>query len=263
MADHARNLDPEQSRGVHEESARRLPPWLITYSDLVTLLLTFFVLLMSMSSLDPVKFTKASSSLKSAFGIQTRSAPGDASAPILPAQPQLPITPFQVDMTAKVYQPLKTQLEKRELAPQVEVINQDLETVILRLGEHLLFKPGSDELEIGSDVLLISLAELINPLPVDIRIEGHTDDKEIQAGQSIDSWELSMTRAAAVARFFESHKLFKLDRLSAIGYGPERPIVPNTNIENRARNRRVDFVLRTRLPSGTTPASAKRSAFPL
>jgi chemotaxis protein MotB len=263
MADHLPNQEPEQSQSVHEQSARRLPPWLITYSDLVTLLLTFFVLLMSMSSLDPVKFNQASSSLKSAFGIQIRSDPSNASSPVLPAQPQLPITPFQVDMNARVYQPLRTQLEKRELAQQVEVINQDKETVILRIGEHLLFKPGSDKLEVGSDALLISLAELINPLPVDLRIEGHTDDKESQDGQTIDSWDLSMARAASVARFFETHKLFELERISAIGYGPKRPVVPNTNRENRARNRRVDFVLRTRLPSGTAPASAKRSAFPL
>jgi chemotaxis protein MotB len=205
----------------------------------------------------------ASSSLKSAFSPQTRSAPSDASTPVLPAQPPFSITGFQVDMNAKVYQPLKTQLEKRELTQAVEVINQNKETVILRIGEHLLFKPGSDKLEVGSDTLLISLAELINPLPVNLRIEGHTDDKEIQAGQSIDSWELSMARAVSVARFLENHKLFRLDRISAIGYGQKRPVVPNTNRENRARNRRVDFVLRAKLPSGTTPASAKRSAFPL
>ncbi len=263
MAEHPRNLESEQKLSVHEQSARRLPPWLITYSDLVTLLLTFFVLLMSMSSLDPVKFTQASSSLKSAFGIQTRSTPNDTSAPVLPAQPRLPITPVQVDMNTKVYQPLRVQLEKRELTQQVEAINQDKETVILRIAEHLLFKPGSDELEDGSDKLLISLAEIINPLPVDLRIEGHTDDRELQTGLSIDRWELSMARAASVARFFETHKLFNLDRLSAIGYGPNRPVVPNTNRENRARNRRVDFVLRANLPSGTTPASVKRSAFPL
>lgn len=250
-------------KSVHEESAGRLPPWLITYSDLVTLLLTFFVLLMSMANLDPVKFTKASSSLKSAFGFQARPDQVEFAVPLLPTSPKTTYQPVIAELTKKIHQQLKTQLDKLELDRQVKTILSDQETIIVRINDHLLFEPASAELKADASALLEKMAQIIGPLQVDLRIEGHTDNSEMAGNAFSDNWALSVARAVAVARFYHLKKLLDLDRIGAIGYGDTRPVVPNTDRHNRALNRRVDFVLRANLPSGTSPASKQRSTIPL
>lgn len=239
------------------------PMWMITYSDMVTLLLTFFVLLLSMASLDPVAFTEASSSLKEAFGTFNKPASIEFALPILPAPPANKYTPLQQAMTTKLYERIKSQLELQKLNEQVEAVQKDSDTIILRVNESLLFKRGQSQIPLTAYPTLRSLADLIRPLPMKLLVEGHTDDVQI-SDNPVGNWNLSVERAVAVMRFFWQGNLLDIERMSAVGYGPNKPLVPNTDDASRAKNRRVDFVLRLdRLPEDGQPATRNRNNVPL
>ena len=257
------SLQPEETKKKKKsDAAPGAPAWMVTYSDLVTLLLTFFVLLMSMANLDPVRFTEASSSLKDAFGVHARPAHVEFAIPILPAPPKTKYLPVPTEMTTKIYRELKTKIDKLELGKDMEAVQQDSDTIILRVNDTVLFEPGDPNISPQSYPTLRRVADIIRPLPMTLRIEGHTDDHLVDQSP-LTNWDLSISRAVSVARFFEQGSLLPLDRMSAIGYGSDRPIVPNTSEENRALNRRVDFVLHVNDVSGTGPATREASKVPL
>jgi len=234
------------------------PMWMTTFSDLVTLLLTFFVLLLSMASTDPVKFVQAKTSIKDAFGWRTTAAPKQYSLPIIPSPPAAKFSPIPQEMVSKYYKKIKTDIELTRLNDQVDLIKKDKDTIILRINDTILFDPGKTTLNPASYPLLRKVADIIRPLPMLMRIEGHTDDRTVRGGGS-SNWEISVGRAVSVMRFYNRGKLFSMDRMSAVGYGRTRPVVPNTSAKNRAKNRRVDFVLR----SNKIPNQAKHSVRPI
>ena len=98
-----KQVQQEQKREKKQECPAGAPAWMVTYSDLVTLLLTFFVLLLSMASMDPVKFLQASTSMQEAFGIYNQPLHSDFAIPILPSQPVTPYTPVLQMSVQKVY----------------------------------------------------------------------------------------------------------------------------------------------------------------
>ena len=237
-----------------EEAAAELkcpagaPLWMVTYSDLVTLLLTFFVLLLSMANMDPVKFNAATQSMREAFGMHTEQAQIDFSLPVIPSRPKTEFLPINPEQTSKIYNRVKAQIESMKLGQDVETIKMDSDTLILRIKDPILFETGSAELHPDSYPLLRKISDIIRPIPADVRIEGHTDDTPA-GSDPLANWNLSTDRAIAVMRFFKQGDLLALERLSAVGFGSDKPALPNTSRENRAINRRVDFVLRLKNPS--------------
>jgi chemotaxis protein MotB len=233
-----------------------LPIWMATYSDLVTLLLTFFVLLLSMASLDPIKFVQAKTSIKESFGWSTRSAPVPYSIPILPSPPKSTFTPLPQQAPIQYFKRVKTDLILTKLDAKVEALPKDNDSIILRINESVLFEEGKTTLAPASYPILRKMADIIQPLPMTMRIEGHTDSTPV-AGGKMSNWDLSVARAVAVMSFYQRGGHFPLDRMSAAGYGETRPVVPNTSKENMAQNRRVDFILRSDRPveqeNTTTP----------
>lgn len=252
----------EEEKAVEEckqekcECAVGAPAWMVTYSDLVTLLLTFFVLLLSMASMDPVRFTEASSSLKDAFGMHNIPAHVDFAIPVLPATPKSKFTPIQQEMTVKMYEKVKSQLDKLKMSNDVAIIKKDSDTIILRINDNILFKPGQSKITPIAYPALRNISNIIRPLPMSLRIEGHTDNTKI-SNLDIDNWDLSMDRAVSVLRFYIQSDMLPLDRMSAIGYGQDRPISTNTTEEGRGQNRRVDFILRlSNAPDKKAPRGA-------
>jgi len=212
------------------------PEWMVTYSDMVTLLLTFFVLLLSMASMDQIKFNQAAGSLRGAFGVFGGQDEQQISQPTI-----VEIAPIQDDLVQRTYTRIMTQMNRLRLDQSIEVV-KDRGAVILRINDAVLFEPGSDQLKDVSHPVLRKVAGLIEPLPLQARIEGHTDNIPF-ARSDMSNWELSVMRSIAVLRFFQEDELLPLDRMSAVGYGDQHPIVPNDTPENRAKNRRVEFVL--------------------
>ncbi len=211
------------------------PLWMVTFSDMMTLLLTFFVLLLSMATLDQVKFTQAAGSLSDAFGIGILAS--STQSEIAPPQ-VVSHVPIDDDFTSRVYRRLRTQLRELKLDRKIELV-KDRGAVVLRVDESILFSSGQSALAPAADPILRKVAELVRPLPMNVKIEGHTDD----IGDDMQNWELSVARAVSVLRFMAGNQLLPLPRISATGYGAHRPLFPNLSERERVLNRRVEFVL--------------------
>lgn len=230
-----------------EECPVGAPLWMVTFSDLVTLLLTFFVLLLSMASMDPVKFVQAKTSIKDAFGWRTTAAPVKYSIPILPSPPKADFTPIPRESKIQYFKRIKTDLEMTKLMEQVDAIERDNDSIVLRINDSVLFDEGKSTLNPSSYPLLRKVADIVRPLPMIMRIEGHTDNTPTSS-TNLSNWDLSVARAVSVMRFYNRGKLFSIDRMAAVGYGSTRPAFSNADQENRIKNRRVDFVLRSNRP---------------
>lgn len=238
------------------------PAWMVTYSDLVTLLLTFFVLLLSMASMDPRKFLSATTSIKDAFGLHKTSTHMDFNIPILPPVPDTKFTPVQQELTVKMFERIKAELEKLETGESIEAIMKDSDTILLRVKDSILFKPGQSKITTIAYSSLRNIANIVRPLPMTMRIEGHTDSTPV-SNLPIDNWNLSMDRATSVLRFFTKSDLLPLDRMAAVGYGPDRPVADNETAEGKAQNRRVDFVLRLNTEKDRSTGQALPGRIPL
>lgn len=252
----------EEQKESCPECPKGAPAWMTTYSDLVTLLLTFFVLLLSMASMDPVRFTEASSSLKDAFGMHNEPAHVEFAIPVLPSPPITPYSPIQQQTTQKVYEKIKSQIDSRRLDNNVGVINNDDESIILRINDSVLFGRGESRISPKSYSILRTIADIIRPLPMDLRIEGHTDDIPVSESK-LSNWDLSVDRSVAVMRFFTQSDLMPLDRMSSVGYGPNRPVVPNRDELSRSKNRRVDFLLKLQSNKSKSQLASPQGTVPL
>lgn len=252
----------EEKSEKKEECPAGAPAWMTTYSDLVTLLLTFFVLLLSMASMDPVRFTEASSSLKDAFGIHKEPAHVDFAIPVLPSPPISQYSPIQQQVTQKVYEKVRSQIDSLRLSNNIGVIKNDDESIILRISDSVLFAQGESRIAPQAYSILRTVADIIRPLPMDLRIEGHTDDQKISESQ-YGNWDLSVSRAVSVMRFFTQSDLMPLDRMSSVGYGKDRPVEPNADETSRAKNRRVDFFLRLRSNTSKSKVASPLKPVPL
>ncbi|PID72032.1 MAG: flagellar motor protein MotB [Desulfobulbus propionicus] len=227
-----------------EECPPGAPLWMTTFSDLVTLLLTFFVLLLSMASMDPVKFVQAKTSIKDTFGWRTTAAPKKFTIPVLPSPPESKFTPIPRETKMTYFKRVKNDLELTKLMDQVQAVQRDDDSIVLRIKDSILFDKGKTTLMPSSYPLLRKIADIVRPLPMTMRIEGHTDDTPTSL-PATTNWDISVARAVSVMRFYNRGQIFSIDRMAAVGYGPSRPLVANTSESNRAKNRRVEFILKS------------------
>lgn len=209
------------------------PMWIVTFSDMMTLLLTFFVLLLSMANMDQAKFQQAADSLAGAFGVMGSSDKTEVTIPRV-----VSFSPINDDFTAQVYRRLRTKMRELKLNKKIKLI-KDRGAVVLRIDESILFASGQKELNPDAHSVLRKVAELVRPLPLKLKIEGHTDNR----GDEMANWDLSVGRAVSVLRFLASNQLVSLDRMAATGYGSQKPLFPNNSEREQALNRRVEFVL--------------------
>ena len=219
-----------------KDPAPGAPAWMVTYSDMVTLLLTFFVLLLSMANMDSIKFNSAAGSLKGAFGVLGSSEKTPMTKPRV-----IEFAPIEDEYVNRLYQKVQTALSQLKLDRDIELV-KDRGAVVLRVKDSVLFESGEARVRAEAYPVLRKVAALLRPLPLNLRIEGNTDDLPL-GDSALTNWDLSVNRAVGVLKFFAGENLLSLRRMSALGYGAENPVVPNTTPEERALNRRVDFVL--------------------
>lgn len=256
--------EEEQENKKCPECEVGAPAWMVTFADMVTLLLTFFVLLVSMASMDRVKFSAAASSLNKAFGTGVgSSSQAEYKIQTISSPPSTQFAPIQSDSITKIQKRIETELKALNIQNFVELIQKDDDTIILRLDEAVLFQPDQSKVSPEAYPLLRQISDIIRPIPMRLRIEGHTDDTLPPKGARWDNWDLSIDRSVSVLRFFTKSNLLPLDRMSAAGYGQERPVVPNTSEQNRIKNRRVDFVLRANTKLGLGNNGTRAGEVPL
>ncbi|PLX84488.1 MAG: flagellar motor protein MotB [Desulfuromonas sp.] len=212
------------------------PLWMTTFSDLVTLLLCFFVLMLSMARLDKMKFEDAAGSLKGAFGVLKGGDKTD-----LPRPKVVDFVPIQDDFVTRVYKRVATEFNRLKIDRRIDLV-KDRGAVILRVNEAILFGSGQTRVKQEAYPVLRDIAGLIRNLPLHLRIEGHTDSIR-PTSKEMSNWDISVARAISVLKAFESEKLLPLDRMSAVGYGSQRPLAAGESPQEKALNRRVEFVL--------------------
>jgi len=207
------------------------PAWVVTFGDMMSLLLTFFVLLLSFSEVDAVKYRALSESLREAFGIHRGQTVFN--------NPQETQKESRKGTSGELFDSLKSIIPQS--FPGAMPNQRDGESTVVRVPGTLLFESGKATLKPEMLASLRTMVDLLKSKPgVVLQVEGHTDDVPISTVQFASNWELSASRAIAVIRFFMAEGI-PAERLSAAGYADSRPLVPNDGPENREVNRRVEF----------------------
>jgi chemotaxis protein MotB len=230
------------------------PAWMATFGDLMSLLLCFFVLLLSFATMDIIKFTQMVGSLQSAFGVQQEMIADFqtlSTSPIEFSKTQSSLTldiletptsgQSQADESRKLVTEIERVVRELDLAGAVEVENEE-RGVVLRVSGGLLFGSGGTEIHPDSEPLLSRIAEIASRISNQISIEGHSDDQQIRTERYPSNWHLAAGRAIATLEHLAERDGLERERMNAASYGPTRPLVPNDSEEARAANRRVEFV---------------------
>jgi len=204
--------------------------WLLTYADLITLLLGLFVILYAMSNIDKKKYSQWVAAFGGEFGSGK----------------------VEMENGGAIMSELTEELRVEKLLKQILQIDGknsslsisiDERGVTIHIQEELLFPSGESKLKGSSYTMLDSLSSALRKIPNDIRIEGHTDNIPIATAQFPSNWHLSVSRAMNTGYYLIERHKFNPEKLSVVGYGDGKPIAPNTTEKNRALNRRVDIVV--------------------
>ena len=232
-----RKVNIKKKEMVHMESAGMMR-WLLTYADMITLMLVFFIIIASISSQNVAKFKEVMVSIQKAFGILVGTdfpTTGTGGRGILKAENAVIKEQLIQDLTL-------TDVRKYIKEGNTRVF-QDERGLIISLSDKTLFPPGSAEIRPDKKQSLKLLSMLFKQIPNNIRIEGHTDNNPIKSSKYPSNWELSTARAVNVLKFFVVNCNINPKKISASGYGEYRPIASNSSEQGRALNRRVDIVI--------------------
>jgi chemotaxis protein MotB len=207
--------------------------YLITYADLITLLLGLFIILYAASNIDVLKYEKMITAMGSVFG-------NEASGKIVPIQSEAKI--FEISPYDKIKQDVNQLIKDNQYEANLR-LEENERGITIHILEDIIFPSGSAELNTNSKLVLSKLAAIIAVLPNDIRIEGHTDNIPISSGLFRSNWHLSVARALNTAYFLIDSEKLSPDKVSIVGYAEYRPMESNETKEGRATNRRVDLVI--------------------
>lgn len=200
--------------------------WMLTYSDMITLLFSFFVLLVGISQFDAVKFERVAKSLEKSVGNKTTEEEGIS----------LPV----------IYSNLHKIVNEEGLAEKAEV-SYSPRGVVIRFKGNVLFPTGSAELSKDTYTLFNKLAEEIKSKPYKVDVEGHTDSRPISTSLFPSNWELSSARASSVVRYLLNCQV-QPEKLRAVGFADTHPLRANYDENgndipaNQAYNRRVEII---------------------
>lgn len=259
--------DRKKAEEPQEEGS---PAWMNTYGDMVTLLLTFFVLLFSFSTVDAEKWEDIVNSLSGlkvvAIAAMDPNAPENTSelgegrfviTSSTPSPSETPTTSAQdtedggnvieiKERFEELYEKIKNHIETHDLGYILNVEYVDENTILLRMSDSAFFDPGEANIDEDAKVALDEVCEIIEDytdLIRLIRIEGHTDNVPISNAHFADNWELSMARADKVRKYVMNVTEIDPALLVACYFGEYHPVATNDTLEGRAKNRRVDFVI--------------------
>ena len=226
--------------------------WIVTFADMMTLLLVFFILLYTLADFEDQAYRKLIKSVLvfdgdgrqiSAIDIATRK--GRNPEPLQVVENMLGLssasTPIE-NLRPAIFTDLESLVEHSNLSTSVDLAF-DGDQINLQIDGRYLFTSGQAELKDGAGIIFTQLGQLFRQYAdYRIAIRGHTDDVDIKTAQFPSNWELSAVRATTVLRFFLNEGIDP-ERMTATGYASFIPLVDNDSAENRARNRRVEFVL--------------------
>lgn len=220
-----------KKRRKHDERDN-VERWMISYADFVTLLFACFATMYAISQVDPNKFEKVVESMRSAFKSDTVRSSG----PIIEG-----ITPINPDVI-RLEKEFRKTIDTLSTKEDIEV-RRDERGVIISLGDHVLFDVGQAIIKEAAIPTLTAIASIIQKLPNNVTVEGHTDNVPISSSKYASNWELSTARATSVLNYLLKNYNLSPERFSAAGYAEFKPIALNATPSGRAKNRRVDIVV--------------------
>ncbi len=213
------------------------PGWMCTFADMMSLLLCFFVLLLSFANMDETKFEEVAGSLEKAFGTQR-------DRPLLG-------TPMGQEMISKEFagQPIDLTVQiqiVQEMADEMKdglvEVEEDENGITVRVKESVAFDSGRAVIKPRFRKVLDKLGKLFAKMNVDIEVSGHTDNTPLKKkGEYVSNWGLSTARAVNVVEYWVKRYKIASRRLSAVGYADGHPLTSNGTAVGRAKNRRVEF----------------------
>ncbi|MGV6859164.1 MAG: MotB family protein [bacterium] len=263
-----------------EECEEGLPPWLATFADLMSLLMCFFVLLLSFSEMDVQSYKRMAGSMKAAFGVQREVkvedppkatsiiakefSPGKPTPTVLRiVQQEASDNPTEAhsdsdeDFNQQVSEEMEDFAEMLSSTFEEEIESGALEVVLedgeikIRLNEKVTFPSGSAKLQRAFKPVLKKVAGLLSSVDGRIVVAGHTDDVPIRTSAFPSNWELSAARAASVVHMLSKSGLKHPERLEIRAFADNLPIAKNDSKEHRAMNRRVEIIISA--ADGTDP----------
>jgi len=221
--------------------------WLVSYADFITLLFAFFVVMFAVSQVDSKRLGRFTEAFSKAVGEDILPGRGDT---ILPDEVRKPPEPIgDQKLPPELEQVRLKLLALAETLKGLQVIQRRNE-LVLRLSDNIFFESGDDQIKAPAVAMLHALTPELLPRKLDVRVEGHTDDRPIRTARFRSKWELSTARATVVLARLASEGIAP-QRLSAAGYGEFRPIASNDTDDGRRQNRRVDLILDVSLPPDT------------
>lgn len=262
-------LEEEHEEHVNHEA------WVIPYADMLTLLMALFMMLFAISSVDLAKFEKLADGLSKSLGgsrggdgvleggVSPLEGAGPAIVPVKgPSREELAEQALRREEAAERAAAAQSrQLDQVESAIREHAASAGIghavgfrrETrglVVTIVADDVMFEPGKASVRPNGAEILASVAGVIKGMPNRIAIEGHTDNVPINTAQFRSNWELSTARATDVLRYLVHTLGLPANRVSAAGYGDQRPLAGNDTPDGRARNRRVELAVLTETPTG-------------
>lgn len=226
-----------------EEEAADTMKWMVTFSDLITLLLTFFVLLLTMCSLEAGKVEQFRTACSEAMGVLLEGKYSELQERILTSSKrQIDEQALKMENVLKQFSGIKTMLLSEDKGGRLNF--KELErglSIIIR--DDLLFGSGKSEINPEGISVLRDIGSKFENFEGKVIVEGHTDNISISTEKFPSNWELSIARAVNIVRFLAEEVGVKPMKMSAVGYADTKPVVSNDTPENRRRNRRVEIIL--------------------
>ncbi|MFB3776004.1 MAG: flagellar motor protein MotB [Bryobacteraceae bacterium] len=269
-------MSRKKKHAAHENHER----WLVSYADFITLLFAFFVVMFASSNQDKAKAQQMSDSVRKALeeghvaarvaavlgGTVNETGPGNAQRK----------GPGGARKAAQEASP-PPQPVAAELAPSLEFLNRELEAeiragrlivkleargLVVTLPQATYFPSGRDVIDPATFPVIAKLAQVIQRLPNQVRLEGHTDSVPIHNARFRSNWDLSAARSIAMLELLATRYGVPRERLAIAGYADNVPATTNETAEGRARNRRVDLVIVNRAGLATEPVAAAQPGQP-
>lgn len=223
-----------------EEPPAGAPAWMATYSDMITLLLCFFVLLFSFATLDVQKFKAIAVSMNGSLGVLD-SGVTLSMEPLVNSFPADSPTE-EAEEFQSLYEEMSEYIKDNDLETRI-TLRLDERGLLVRFMDDVLFSSGKADLTPNARDIINKVAEIIRQNNKNIRVEGHTDNVPINTFRFPSNWELSTTRAVNVVKYLIEQNGISAYRMSASGYSDQHPVDDNNTSEGRQKNRRVDMVI--------------------
>jgi len=272
---------------AHPEEHENHERWLVTYADMVTLLMVLFIVMFAMSQVDQKKFNALKAGLAAGFGQSTSIQDGSDSILEQPGQAVAePIAPNQFAVEVKQVKPsavskaiadhedsqkaarlseartevdrLKALLERLNKALRAHHLEDDVQAsidnrglVVSLVSRHVVFEPNLATLSPRGQRVIDTLAPVLRDIPDPLQIDGHTNQVKVKPKYYPTDWELSAARAVTVLRHLNEADHVPAERMTASAFGHEKPLIDPKKPGSQRINKRVDIVILSTLPSET------------